>query len=186
MNKEKEAGETADVGQADLEKVTQICQELKEIPMADILVDIFLEHADPESFRIGRDFTGEQILADPKGEKIDASLMLSRCLNRVDLEIFDGSTRAFPTEDLNKRYCCTIGFLYAGQKTTGTWSCAGGYEQTYGIMARFIGDLILPSERAKWVFELFDEITQKTNERYSLNQPRFYLDDETIPEPARV
>lgn len=185
MSNRREVLEVTGAESVKLGEVTQICEEFKEIPMADILVEVFLEHADPESFRIGKDFTGKEILANPKRKGFDASLKLSQCHDRVDLEIFDGSTEMFPTEDLNKRWCCTIAILHAGQKETGTWAYGSGYEQTYGIRARFISDLLLPSERAKWVFEVFEEIARKTNEQYSLNQPSFYS-DETIPEPVRA
>jgi len=179
----KSETEVAGAKPENLEEVNKLCREFKEIPMADILVEAFLEQADPESFLIGKGFDGKEIAANPQRADLHVSMKISRLHDRVDLEIFDGSTQIFlQAEDWDKPWGGRIAWLIAGQKDTGTWAAGKGYEHTYGIMARLIDDLKFPSERAQWVLEVIGGIVKKTNERYSLNQPKFFL----LPKPARV
>jgi len=163
-----------------LQEAKQLGEEFREVPMADVLIDVFFEHADPKSFRIDQSYDEKEILARYKSEEFDALLVLGSFGNReVYFEIFSGSSGLGKKIDFER-----IAIFRAGQKETGTWAEGRGYQQTFNIRAEF-DDLYLPSRKTEWVFGVYGEIAQKTNERYLLRQPIFWP-TESAPEPDRT
>lgn len=178
--------EVAHTKEASREDVARICEEFKEVPLADVLVDIFLKEADAETFRIGEDEWGKrEILADVKGKEFPASLRIRNVgKDSVDLEIYDNEMKEIPVS--GNVFCQEIVTFSAMEVKEGTWVFDKGDRYTYGIHVRFYSfGLTLPSDRGAWALGVVSDLAKRASELHASigKQPRFYLSTEPRPEP---
>lgn len=172
--------------------VDQIQNEIREVPMGDVLLAVFDQFIDPSKIFIYEDTNtpnkyNKRILANVKEQIYPISLVVERLWDDVKLTVLNISAERYSayinTVFLNKY----VEFL-AGKKETGTrtWYPLDN-ETTYGISMRIAttGGLRFPSEVTDTVLKVCQAVSQKSLELYQVKQPQFFPKDGSIPLPLR-
>lgn len=151
-----------------------------EIPLANVLVELFREVADPQTFRAALQKGGLIIYAQIKyGDVVHSvSLGMSQILGKFDqviLRVYAGPLRLVPASGFENTTCPNIVSVSAGALKTGAWLKNRGNKMTHGIVVSFSkGFICLPSQGGKWLFSFLNRLAQLANE--------FHLDINQQPE----
>lgn len=167
---------TRPISEKEAEKISS---DFLNVPMADVLVELFTEVGDSRTFRFRKMPYKCTIYAGAERGDAKGSLTLEKVSGKfkwVTLRIYSGPLEQIPEPGSINADCLEMVSVSAGPTKTGIWKPGKGNQITYAILVHQRGTISLPTQSGKWFFTVLYRLAQLANE-FHLNlsgQPKFW------------